>query len=696
MKRVIFIIINTVISLISFAQSPQSFKYQAVVRDLSGNVLQYQNVTFQISIISGSITGTVDYIENHSSITNQFGVVTLNVGLGTPVTNLFSSINWGSSSHYIKVEVDPTGGSSYLDMGTTQLLSVPYAMYAEQSGNAGDTLWKLAGANIHNINLGNVGVGITNPSGKMVIQGDPSFSDTLPLFEIKNAAGQTVFVVYPDSVHIYVKDGGAKSNRGGFAVSGRNNAKSLINNYFTVSPDSTRIYLNEDVGNDGFAVKGINLNGISDYLNVSVDRTEIINPSQARVLWYPTKEAFLTGRVLVENKDSVGVNSFASGFISKAKGDWSQALGYQPIARGNYSTAIGKNAIANGHNSYAIGDSVIAFNKGCFSLGYKSQAIGIGSLAYGSIQVDDLGVPIGDFTKSEGNYSFAIGLGARTTSLGLGSISMGIGSISDNYGAASFGVLTKASGRFSSAIGYSSITTGDFSLAIGVSDTSSGNNSFSMGVASKASGVSSMAIGNNSKASGIMSASIGFNTIASGDNSMALGRFVSTNNKNGSIVIGDASTIITTNSTNPNQFMVRAAGGSVFYSDPLLLEINSLYLSPLTGRLGVGWSNPQAKVDINGSLRVNSGTTFNKIQGGSSTIGPNMIGGVIVSNVVFSTPFIGTPKVTVTPKGGNYNDIYVVTTRNVNNLGFQVNVYRVDNAGGSWSQSVEIDWIAWE
>ena len=93
---------------------------------------------------------------------------------------------------------------------------------------------------------------------------------------------------------------------------------------------------------------------------------------------------------------------------------------------------------------------------------------------------------------------------------------------------------------------------------------------------------------------------------------------------------------------------------------------------------------------------MNSGTTFNKIQGGSSTIGPNMIGGVIVSNVVFSTPFIGTPKVTVTPKGGNYNDIYVVTTRNVNNLGFQVNVYRVDNAGGSWSQSVEIDWIAWE
>ena len=273
---------------------------------------------------------------------------------------------------------------------------------------------------------------------------------------------------------------------------------------------------------------------------------------------------------------------------------------------------------------------------------------------------------------------------------------MGIGSLSDNYGAASFGVLTKASGRLSSAIGYNSVSTGDFSLAIGISDTSSGINSFSMGVLSKASGQSSMAIGNNSKASGIMSASIGFNTIASGDNSMALGRFISTNNNNGSIIIGDASTLVTTNSTNPNQFMVRAAGGYVFYSDPLLLEINSLFLSPLTGRLGVGWSNPQAKVDINGSLRVNSGTTFNKIQGGTATVGSNLIGGVFVSNVVFSTPFIGIPKVTVTAKGGNYNDVYVVTTRNVNGVGFQVNVFRVDNAGGSWSQNLEIDWIAWE
>jgi hypothetical protein len=693
MKNLILTLVLTSLNVYVFSQSPQSFQYQAVIRDALGNALQSQSVSLKLSIIPISALGAAEYVETHTISTNAFGIVSLSVGTGNVVTGDFSLINWGATSHFIKVEADL--GSGYIDMGTTQLLSVPYAMYSQTAGNV-DTLWNKSGNNIYSSNPGNVGVGLNNPIGRMVVQGSSTALPTDPLFEVKNSIGQTVFVVYQDSVNVFVNDDAIQSNRGGFAVSGRNNTKALTHNYLKVTPDKTRIFLNEDIASDGFAVMGINSGGNKDFLNVSVDTTEIINPSQARVLWYPTKEALLTGRVLIEDRDSVGVNSFASGFISKAKGDWSQALGYKPIARGDYSTAIGKNAIANGLNSYAIGDSVIAFNSGSFSLGYKSQAIGEGSLAFGSVQVDEFGVQTGNLTKSEGAYSFAIGLGARTTTLGFASISMGIGSLSDNYGAASFGVLTKASGRLSSAIGYNSVSTGDFSLAIGISDTSSGKNSFSMGVLSKASGQSSMAIGNNSKASGIMSASIGFNTIASGDNSMALGRFISTNNNNGSIIIGDASTLVTTNSTNPNQFMVRAAGGYVFYSDPLLLEINSLFLSPLTGRLGVGWSNPQAKVDINGSLRVNSGTTFNKIQGGTATVGSNLIGGVFVSNVVFSTPFIGIPKVTVTAKGGNYNDVYVVTTRNVNGVGFQVNVFRVDNAGGSWSQNLEIDWIAWE
>ena len=87
----------------SFAQSPQSFQYQAVVRDAGGNPLQSVNVTFQLSIILGPLPGTVQYVETHAATTNTFGIVTLSVGSGTPVTNLFSDIDWSVSPHFIKI-----------------------------------------------------------------------------------------------------------------------------------------------------------------------------------------------------------------------------------------------------------------------------------------------------------------------------------------------------------------------------------------------------------------------------------------------------------------------------------------------------------------------------------------------------------------------------------------------------------------
>src|SRR3989304_9544091 len=128
MKILLFVCIILMFSMRVFSQSPNSFQYQAVVRDASGTAMVNQPVNFQISIISGSITGTVEYVETHNASTNAFGIVTLNIGNGTLVFGTFSTINWGSNSHYIKVEADLTGGTSYLDMGTTQLLSVPYAL----------------------------------------------------------------------------------------------------------------------------------------------------------------------------------------------------------------------------------------------------------------------------------------------------------------------------------------------------------------------------------------------------------------------------------------------------------------------------------------------------------------------------------------------------------------------------------------
>lgn len=139
MKNLNFLIIAFIALLLGVAvsaQSPQSFRYQAVARDNSGNILANQNVSFRISILSGSVSGTITYRETHTGLsTNAFGLAELEIGKGSPVNGTFSSIIWGSSSYFIQVEMDPAGGTSYQELSTSQFLSVPYALYSEQAGN---------------------------------------------------------------------------------------------------------------------------------------------------------------------------------------------------------------------------------------------------------------------------------------------------------------------------------------------------------------------------------------------------------------------------------------------------------------------------------------------------------------------------------------------------------------------------------
>ena len=118
--RTILLLGALLFAIVGFSQSPESFKYQTIVRDGAGSVMANQNVSFQISIVQGSSSGSSVYTETHLATTNEFGLVNLNIGDGTSSDN-FSTINWENGPYFIKVELDENGGTSYSEMGTTQL-----------------------------------------------------------------------------------------------------------------------------------------------------------------------------------------------------------------------------------------------------------------------------------------------------------------------------------------------------------------------------------------------------------------------------------------------------------------------------------------------------------------------------------------------------------------------------------------------
>jgi hypothetical protein len=149
-----------------YAQAPQKMSYQAVIRNNSNVLVTNQQVGVKISVLQGTSTGTVVYAEiyNPNPVTNANGLVSLEIGTGVPITGTFASINWANGPYFIKTETDPTGGTNYTIAGTSQLLSVPYALFSANGtpgpiGPKGDT-----GAN------GPQGpIGLTGPQG---IKGD--------------------------------------------------------------------------------------------------------------------------------------------------------------------------------------------------------------------------------------------------------------------------------------------------------------------------------------------------------------------------------------------------------------------------------------------------------------------------------------------------------------------------------------------
>ena len=474
-----------------------------LVFDTSLNGFYYYNGTTWINLSSGSSSGLLwSYSSPNVYLTGASDKV--GIGTSTPAHKLSVSDNVtltdGTDGSFIDIQnqSNSTGVLSGIRFynGTTANTYKGGIFYKDALGfGRGDLILANNSVNASgNVTSTDSRLTIKNTGG-VEVKATTGASANASLFHVLNATGDTIFAVYDGGVRINVYDDTlvkATGSKGGFAVGGFSPAKGTkTNDYLKITPDSIRMYIEEGSANKatgskgGFAVGGFSPAKAlpTDYLNVyGASSALIINPSKPRIFWYPLKEALLSGRVLVESPDSVGYNSFASGFESRAIGNYSQALGYTCTARGIYSTSIGYDNLATGNASFA--------------LGYRTTSTAQSSTA----------------------------LGAFSTASNTNSVAMGFLTVSSGLASVALGIAANASGENSLSMGVWSTSSGNNSIALGDNSSSSGSDAVAIGAYATASGTSSICLGNG-LSSGSYSYSSGIGTTSQAYGSFVTGRY---------------------------------------------------------------------------------------------------------------------------------------------------------------------------
>lgn len=317
MKKFLLVIIISFVGLQINGQVPEKFNYQGVLRNASGDLITNTNVTIQLSILEGSTSANASFIEQHNVTTNSYGQFAVIIGNGTNQTGSIDAIDWSVGQVYLKTELDESGGTTFTELSTVMLITVPYALYANDVANKDDadanptneiqqlyfkndsvfisggngikmpydsSNWVISGNTMY-YNGGNVGIGSSTPLSNLEVKSNMVGTDAL--FQVINANNDTVFAVYPDGVKIFV-DQSAKGKVGGFAISGRSPNKGLDVDILKVTLDSTRIYVSDTASAKGkvggFAISGRSPNKGSgnEYLVITPDSTRIyVNDSSA-------------------------------------------------------------------------------------------------------------------------------------------------------------------------------------------------------------------------------------------------------------------------------------------------------------------------------------------------------------------------------------------------------------------------------
>ncbi|MEC8627406.1 MAG: tail fiber domain-containing protein [Bacteroidota bacterium] len=374
MKRILTITAATLMAFGVIAQAPEQFSYQAVIRDAQGDLVSNQSVTVNISILEGNSTGGIVFEEEHTIATNDNGLATLVIGDGIITFGNLSGISWGDNAYYLKIDTDPEGGNNFSITATTQLLSVPYALYANEAGSGSGVLeeitegsntgYRIVGRDTANYgNIGNTAV-------------DLSYS---PLASTINGAS------------------GDYSTAMGFRTSASENFSTAMGNFTRASGiGSTTMGYNTTASGQESTAMGT-LTRASGTSSTAMGASTIASGNYSTAMGLETEAS---GNYSI----AMGLETEASGRVSTATGDYTVASGDYSTTMGAYTTASGDESTAMGYGTTASGDESTAMGGGTEASGTNSTAMGFNTTASGTVST-----AMGSFTTAPSAYETVIG-----------------------------------------------------------------------------------------------------------------------------------------------------------------------------------------------------------------------------------------------------------------------------------------------
>jgi len=452
MKKVFILLLVLFIAADIMAQAPELIKYQAVARDNGGNVLSNQLVSFRISILQGGSTGTSVYSETHQLTTNDFGLANLNIGNGTIVSGAFSSIDWSSDIHFLQVELDETGGGTYQLMGTSQLLSVPYALHAKTAEST------INGSHSISDTDGDTKIQVEKTPNDDLIRFDLGGTEQWKMnesrFEPQNSGG-SVFIGegaganddLSDNYNVAIGTGALfhnTSNSNLVAIGDSALFNNAIGGYTNTAVGSRALYANEDGGNNtaiGYQALTSNTSGLGNQAIGSFAMKSNTTGHMNTAIGHQTLFLNTTGGANVAlgasalHYNTEGDQNTAVGYLALYKNETgidNTAIGYQALKfneTGIGNVAVGKEALfanASGNHNCAFGKNALRANvEGTenVAIGYAALETNIGGYWNTAIGFDALNNNINGYENTAvGYYSLWFNTGSKNTAHGAASL----------------------------------------------------------------------------------------------------------------------------------------------------------------------------------------------------------------------------------------------------------------------------------